>query len=110
MKLTIKERLAIGGLLPEKGDMVTITIAKDIKSKVELTQKLIKDLNFRSLGNRFTWNEEKKPACIKFTLAEIKILKDRVTELEKKKELLVDNYDLYKKIQDWTEPKCNKDK
>ena len=104
MELNIKERLAISGLLPKEGNMVTLIIAKDVKNKVELTQELIKEIGFKIVGKRYIWDADKKLPDIEFTKAEIKVLQDSIKELEKQKKLLLDNVDLYVKINDWKEP------
>ncbi|MCK9626543.1 MAG: hypothetical protein M0R23_08830 [Bacteroidales bacterium] len=108
MKNTIKDRLAISSLLPREGDMVTLILARDIKKKVDLTQELMKEVNFRAEGNNFIWNEEKEPADIIFTEAEINLLKKKIQELEKSKKLLLENLDLYKKINEWKEEPVDK--
>lgn len=38
MILTIGERLTLGGVLPEKGNVMTMTRAKNMRSRIELTE------------------------------------------------------------------------
>lgn len=103
MELNIKERLAMTTLLPQEGNMITLVLAKDIKNKIELTQELIKEVNFRVQGTSYVWDADKKVPDVEFTKEEIKLLQDRIELLEKEEKLQLENINLYVKIKDWKE-------
>lgn len=100
MKLGLKERLELISLLPTEDNMLTLAIANDIKKKVELTQIDIDKYQIKVENNSFMWNEEGIAAVfdISFTELELKVLKDKIKELDSQKKIPIAKYDLCLKI------------
>ena len=99
MKMTIKERMTFGELLPDKGNIVTLTIAQDIKKKTEITQEDIKTYDIVSDEKGVKWNadvvQEKE---VKFSGLELDFLKEQVAALDKKSEIPSRLFDVCVKI------------
>ena len=90
LELFIKDRMAVMGMLPAQGDLITMTLAKDIRTKTELKQEEFKKYNIRDRADGkpgLMWDIEKKGVSITFSSAEVELLKSRIAELDKKKEI-----------------------
>ena len=88
MKLSIKNRINFGILYPEKGDILTQLLVKSIAEKVVLTIEEIKKIGLKQEGTLLQWDQRKdKDKEVEFTEAEINLLKERVKELDEKKEI-----------------------
>ena len=102
MKVTLVERIQILTLLPEKGDLKTLRIVKDIESKLVITQDEIVNYNFKLTedGKAYSWNEEGRAATldVEFTNLELDEIKKVLKALETKQELSKSLLDLYIKF------------
>ncbi|MHC4122000.1 MAG: hypothetical protein ACYSSI_00370 [Planctomycetota bacterium] len=97
--LSIKDRLMLLGLLPKEGNILAITLAKDIRDKVVLTQaemtkykveeKISTDGTGRNISN-LVWDEKGQTKKIEFTNAEWQLLKEQVEKLDNKKRVTPD--------------------
>ena len=101
MKLTLKERILIQQILPQKGNMLEMLTIKSIVKKVEVTEEESKKFEITAKGNSIVWNAEGKDAKfeIEFSEGELKVLKDAVVEMNDKKEITLDNLELCGKIE-----------
>lgn len=99
LEITVKDRLVHGDLLPQQGDILTLTLAKDIGEKLRLTQADMKTAGFeRSPGQKgFTWKKEITRKVV-FTNAEIEFLRAQVDRLDKEKKITTDILSLCLKI------------
>lgn len=88
-KLGVKDRLQIiAVLLPKQGDILTLTIAKDIQEKIEFTQKEIELIGLKPKeGGGFEWKEKGFEKEIIFTKAEMELLRNQINELDKQKKI-----------------------
>lgn len=98
MKLTIKDRILITSLLPEKSNLSDQIISKGIREKVSIEKEeaekikldSIKDENGKATPS-ITWNPElAEDVEIEFSDPEINLLKDSVEELNKNKQITFD--------------------
>jgi len=93
--LFIKDRIAVEGLLPKEGNIITMTLAKDIRSKVGLTQAELTKYKFKVANNGgLQWTGETKPSAFTFTHAEIELMKTQITELDNQNKISVDSLDI----------------
>ncbi len=91
MKLTIKDRLTLPGLYPEKSNMVTQIIVKDIRAKVDVTQKEVVAAELKATPSGLTWNDAKAPiVTIKFSEAELDLLNEQTKALDKENKITQD--------------------
>ena len=83
MKLTIRERLVISQLYPQKGNMIEQTLVEDIVKKVRISQEEIKEIGLKvqatgTGGVSYIWDEAKaKDLDVDLTKAELGLLKER---------------------------------
>ena len=97
MKLLIKDRFILLGLLPSKGDYVTLTIKEDIVKKISISQKEIQEIGLTSDGGKISWNTDKeKDNDFKFTELETNMILGILNSLNESKELTDDTFALYK--------------
>lgn len=95
--LSIKDRLVLGGSMPQQGDIRTMTIVEDIRKKTALTQEEIKDIDFRVENNSYQWDPEKtKAVTVDFSDAEYDLIQERFQELDKEKAITPDILHLYR--------------
>lgn len=87
-KLSVKDRLTLSGLLPLEGNIINLTLCRDIRTKIELGQAEIDKINLKTEGQGLVWDVDKaKEKTIEFTGAEIEFLKTRINELDKQKKI-----------------------
>jgi len=92
-KLKILDKVMIPSVLPEKGNIITMTIIKDIISKVALTQNDIEEYSITTLPNgSLKWIEPKEDAFfeIEFTDLEVTEIKKGINALDAKQEIVSD--------------------
>ncbi|MFW6130727.1 MAG: hypothetical protein ACOC56_06020 [Atribacterota bacterium] len=101
MKMTVKERYLLPRLFPTKGNLDTQLAIRDIRKKIKIDEKEAEEIELKKINNRLQWNTKKaKEKEIKFSSLELKVLKDSVNELDKKKEITPDLVDLCLKIKE----------
>lgn len=98
MKLSIKDRLLLINLLPQKGNFVTMTIREDLFNKIKISQEEIEVTEMHSTDAGVTWNTDKEgeERLFEFSELEIEMVKNILKSLDEKKELTADTIDLYK--------------
>jgi hypothetical protein len=57
MKLDILERLLLLNILPAEGNVVTLRIIQDLKTKLGFTEEEIKKVNLRQEEGRVAWDD-----------------------------------------------------
>lgn len=102
MKLTLGQRIQILQIIPNKGDIKTLRIVKDLESKLTITQEEIVKYEFTVTedGKNYTWNKEGVLTEIDYELSELEIseVKKALQKLEEAKELQKNMLELYDKF------------
>jgi hypothetical protein len=97
--LTVKERLLISQIYPEKSSLTEQTIVRDVSRKLEISQEEQTEIEFKTMPQGFTWNQEKEQVkVVEFTDAELNLLKDRVNALDKEQKITQQILELCLKI------------
>jgi len=97
MKLSVKDRVVVRQLYPDHHDLMTQVLVRDIIKKIEFSQKELKEIEYKVLGNgKETWKE--KDIDVKFTDSELSFLRDQVNRLNSEKKINQDNLDICLKI------------
>lgn len=101
LTLTIKERLMVAYLFPEKGSLMSQILAKDISEKVRIGQEERDEIEFNDdEQGRLRWDAGKaKEKPIELTGAEVSFLQRQVTRLDKDQQVTAEMVDLALKIQ-----------
>ena len=105
MKLTIADRLNMlyGGLLPEKANLETMALSKDIQEKLTFSTEQIEEIGLETLENgTLKWNdsEDKKVYDIDLKPKELVMLDKQVTELDGKTEITATLLSVCQKIKE----------
>lgn len=101
MELSLKERLILLPLIPEKGNMLEVIASKALVEKISLTAEEIQDLEIKNENEQIFWSAEKERAyvfSIELTDLQKTILKKIATDLDEKGEVNLQNLDLLQKL------------
>jgi len=95
MKFSVKDRVLMSNqLLPKEGDIVTLSIARDILEKVKLSQDEIKRSGLEvNEASRLRWKKDFKKV-IEFSKAELELLKKQINDLDTRKKITPELLDL----------------
>lgn len=97
MKLKIIDRLALSGIVPDKGNFVTISLAQAIRDKVKFTSDEIVAMGIRSDGPNVQWNTAADVGVeVDFSAPETDMIAARLTELNTKNALTADMVGVYR--------------
>ena len=86
--LKVLDRIGLLGLLPKEANIINMTLAKDIKEKIDFTQDEMKKFEMKSRPDgKLGWKIQKKGAKIKFTGAELEFLRTQVDLFDKQNKI-----------------------
>ncbi len=86
--LDILERINLLGLLPEKGNLITVRIVAELRNDIGFNEKELSDWKIKTEGGQITWDVSKvKTKEIIIGPSSIGVLKERVEELDKMGEI-----------------------
>jgi len=97
VELSIKNRLDITGIVPERSSLVERQTILDIIRKVSIKEPEKEEMGIVIKGNSISWKVN-KIIPIEFTSAEITMLKKCVDILDKEKNVTDNNIDICKTI------------
>lgn len=100
MELNILERLMLGSVLPQQGNIVSLKIVQDLKLAVAFTEEEITEHNINNEDGRVTWKPESSEYSREIPIGP-KAMSLIVGELEKRNEektLTADFISLYEKF------------
>lgn len=66
-RLSVAERLALLGLLPQQGNLVTMRIVRELREALMFSETEIKRLELRQEGTTWRWANERQPKAIMIT-------------------------------------------
>ena len=99
MKLNVKERLLLLGILPKENNFVTLKIVRKLQENLSFNEDEIKLLEFKTNENQVTWNQSvEQEKEIEIGEKATDIIADALKELDKNKKLTNDHFDLYEKF------------
>lgn len=92
MKLKLIDRIILGNILPQEGNIKTIVIVKDIREKIKITQEDFKEYEIVVNGANLQWNSKGIEAefDIDFTEFEKNEAKLAIQKADKDKKMTVD--------------------
>ncbi len=106
MELNIKEILGIGQLLPPKGNLIEMGLAKDITEKISLTQEEKDKVGLVAKGlGQLSWKDEKFKKTFDVSDTELGFLKQQIDRLDKEKNITGNILSLCRKIKETELPK-----
>lgn len=101
MKLTIKERVVLGEILPQQGNMIEMILSSSIRKKAEFTPREITEFNLKQDGGNLTWDGSvDSDVEVFFEESEINLLKEQYKKFDEEKRVSDRMVDLFLKIRD----------
>jgi len=102
MELSVHNRLHLQHFIPKEGNFLTMTIAKDLISKINFSQEEYKTFGIRPSEDesQIIWDKEAPNSTIEFTEPEIELLKKQVEALDKKNKITSASFDVAKLIKE----------
>ena len=99
MILSVKDRILILGLLPGKGDIITLRVIKDLMDDIGFQENEIKELSLQTIDGTHRWNQEaEKEKDFNIGSAALGVIASELKKMSDAKELLIEYLDLYDKI------------
>lgn len=100
MKLTILERLVLGGILPQRNNYTTMVAINEIKDKIAITTKEIEKYEIISGDQQTTWSKEGESYQIDVDFGKTlsTVINEALQEKSKNKELTHEMISLYEKF------------
>lgn len=103
MKLGVKDRTVIPQILPKEGNFIQQRLVRDIRQKTELSQDDMEFVEMKaSLKGGVTWEKKKEKELgqisVKFTGAEIGLLKDSAKRLDETEKINQDTLDFCERV------------
>ena len=102
MTLNVMERLLLLNILPTKGSILKLRLAREFSEKLSFTEEEHKKLNFKEVGESVSWSEEATDVFLKIEVGKVmlELIKDELTKLDESESLGVEHVDLYGKFFD----------
>jgi hypothetical protein len=100
VELSVKERLELPSVLPERGGFIQQEIIASIKDKIRFSPKEIEELQMKDLPDgRILWNSE-KAAMVNYEFEDsfVDVMKKGVDNLDKAEAIPTSLFPLCKKI------------
>lgn len=105
VELSFGDRLAfLSNLLPQEGNILTMSIVKELTKKVRISQEEFELVEAKEVSNnRVEWNPNKaaalKPLHLALTKPELKIIQDKIKQLNDDNKITMEIVDLIEKFQ-----------
>ena len=100
MRLTIKERIILKGILPENGGMAKMTLVRELLKKTAITSDDVQKTGMTDTSDGNTiWDSTKDPNMeFSFNDSELALLKEAAEMADKSEKITMDNLSLIEKI------------
>lgn len=99
-KLTLAERFGIVGILPEKGDYVTMKTLNELRNSLFPSDAEVEKYGIKQEGTQITWDQKFKDEEKEYTLGvtAVRLIQNALEELDRKKEITPNLIDIYEKF------------
>jgi hypothetical protein len=98
VKFNVSERIRLVGILPDKGNILTLKIVRTLRGDLSFSEKELKDWEIKSEDNRITWNNKVKEKEVEVGDTGKKLIVDILKDLDEKNELTVADITLWDKL------------
>jgi len=97
--LNVGERMITLTILPQEGNIITLKMIRDLKSKIGLSAQELKEFEVAQDGERVKWNQKGLvPRDFDFAEAEIDLIKKQLKKLDSDGKLHQDMLPVYEKF------------
>jgi len=98
MKLDVAERIRLLGILPEKGNLLTLKIVRELRDDLSFSEKEHKDFKIVAKMDRITWSDDAKKKAVKIGDQAKELVEKTLKDLDEKEELTLADIDLWDKF------------
>jgi hypothetical protein len=98
MKLDVSERIRLLGILPEKGNLLTLKIVSTLRDELSFSEKEHKALKFKTEGNMTMWSDKVKQKLIDVGDQAKEIVVKALKDLDEKEELTLPDVNLWERF------------
>ena len=99
MKLDVRERFVLMGMLPQAGSFVTLKTIRDLQDNLSFTEEEHKLYKFVESEERVTWDEKPEQSKeIEIGEKATDIIVEALEKLDKSKTLTQDHFSIYEKF------------
>ena len=90
MQLTVKERMLIASLLPDRGHVADLRVLRDLENELSFSPAEHEQLGIHQVAGVTTWNEQAAAEMAKtvdFCPRAVELIRGRLTELDQQGQL-----------------------
>ncbi len=99
MKLDVRERFVLLGVLPQEGNFLTLKTLRDLQDKLSFTEEEHKLYKFVEKDGRVTWSDDVEQSKeIEIGEKATDIIVEALKKLDEAKTLKPDHYSIYEKF------------
>jgi uncharacterized protein YdgA (DUF945 family) len=98
MKLNVADRIRLLGILPKKGNLLTLKIVSTLRDDLSFSEKEHKDFEITIKEARITWSNKAKEKDIEVGEQANKIIVDKLNQMNEKEEMTLPDIDLWEKF------------
>jgi len=98
MKLDVAERIRLLGILPEKGNLLTLKIVRTLRDELSFSEAEHKEINIQVKQDRITWKDGAAEKDVEIGDQAANIIEVRLKEMDKANELTLPDIELWEKF------------
>jgi hypothetical protein len=98
MKLDVAERIRLLGILPEKGNLLTLKIVRTLRDELSFSEAEHKDMNIEVKQDRITWKDGAAEKDVEIGDLAKEVITLRLRAMDEAKELTLPDIDLWEKF------------
>jgi len=98
MKLSVGERIRLLGILPDKGNILTLKIVQTLRDDVSFSEKEIEDWKIKSEGGMIKWSDKAKDKQVHIGDTALGVITDALKALDESNELTAADISLWDKF------------
>lgn len=95
MKLDVGNRIRLLAILPEKGNLLTLKIVRELREALSFSEKEHKDFGIKQMGDRIVWDVKIKAKAIKFGDQAKELVEKALRDLNEKDDLTIPDLALW---------------
>jgi len=98
-KLSVRERLSLSQIFPQKDNLITMRIVNDLVNRLTIDADEAQQLGMKQKGQNIVWDTTKeKDKEFEFNDVELDIIKDSLKKLDEQKKVEATHVDLFDKF------------
>lgn len=98
MKLDVSMRIRLLGILPEKGNLLTLKIVRELRDDLSFSEKEHKDFKIKVTNTAITWADGAKSKEVKIGDLANEVIVKSLKDMDEKEELTLPDIKLWDKF------------